>query len=318
MPTNTSGRVSGRARLRAPFAVLLLAIPGVAAAALAQDRPLLRHPSGFAMPLPAGWRSTPLDATRYQLVPPDAATGEGIVIVGVPSDGVTSVTDPAFIRKSEADIRQAYPQLRRTGAPQPITTSLGPGLRLDFAGVGDGVAVRMSIYVAVKNDLAVTLLAAGASAQVARRVDLLDVVFAGVRPDGGASAVAASSSTSLTDGSAMAREWSTRLSGQMLTIMSGYSSSGASGGMTSRADLTLRRDGRFTYQRSSSVSMSVEGMGGSSSGRESAAGTWRIGSRGARAILMLTGSDGRREEFALTRNGTQTFLNGTRAFVTTP
>ncbi len=274
---------------------------------------MLRHPSGFAMPLPAGWRSTPVDATRYQLLPPDAATGEGIVIVGVPADGVTSVTDPAFLRKSDADIRQAYPQLRRTHAPQPITTALGPGLRLDFAGTGDGVAVRMSIYVAVKNDLAVTLLAAGTAAQVERRIDLLDAAFAGVRLDASAPAVAA-----LTDGSATAREWSARLSGQMLTIMSGYSSSGTSGGMTARADLTLQRDGRFTFQRSSSVSISVDGMGGNSSGRKSTTGSWRITSRGGRAMLSLTSSDGTREEFALTRNGTQTFLNGTRAFVTTP
>lgn len=318
MPTDTSCRGSGRARLRAPLTVLLLTIPAIAAAALAQERALLRHPAGFVMPLPAGWRSSPLDGTRYQLLPSDAATGEVLLAIGVPADGVTSVTDPAFLRKSEADIRQSYPQLRRSGAPTPITTALGPGLRLDFTGVGDGVAVRMSIYVAVKNDLAVTVLAAGAAAQVARRVALLDAAFAGVRLDGGAPAVTATSAAGLTDGSAMAREWSTRLSGQMLTIMSGYSSSGSSGGMTSRADLTLRRDGRFTYQRSSSVSMSVDGMGGSSAGRESAAGSWRIMSRGGRAILSLTGSDGNREEFTLTRNGTQTFLNGTRAFVTTP
>jgi hypothetical protein len=64
--------------------------------------------------------------------------------------------------------------------------------------------------------------------------------------------------------------------------------------------------------------MSADGMGGSSSGRESGAGTWRIISRGGRVMLLLSGSDGTREEFALTRNGTQTFLNGVRAFVTTP
>ncbi len=271
------------------------------------------------MPLPVGWRATALDATRYQLTAPDAATGEAIVIVGVPADGVTSVTDQAFIRKSEADVRQSYPQLRRTGTPQPITTAFGPGLRLDFSGVSDGTAVRMSIYMAVKNDLAVTLVAAGTAAQVAARIGVLDAAFSSVRLDGAAAVVATpGAGSAITDGSAMAREWSTRLSGQMLTILSGYTSSGSSGGMTSRADLTLLRDGQFTYRRSSSVSISVDGLGGSSSGRQATTGSWRIVSRGGRSILALTGRDGTREEFALTRNGTQTLLNGTRVFVTTP
>jgi hypothetical protein len=298
------------------LAALLFALP---VAAGAQERALLRHPAGFAMPLPVGWRATALDATRYQLIAPDAADGEAIVIVGVPADGVTSVTDQAFIRKSEADVRQSYPQLRRTGTPQPITTAFGAGLRLDFAGVGDGVAVRMSIYLAVKNDLAVTLVAAGTAAQVAARIGALDAVFSSVRPDAAAAVVATpGAGGAITDGSPMAREWSTRLSGQMLTVLSGYSSSGSSGGMTSRADLTLLRNGQFTYRRSSSVSISVDGLGGSSSGRQSTTGSWRIVSRGGRSILALTGSDGTREEFALTRNGTQTFLNGTRVFVTAP
>jgi hypothetical protein len=88
--------------------------------------------------------------------------------------------------------------------------------------------------------------------------------------------------------------------------------------MSARADLTLQRDGRFTYRRSSSVSISVEGLGGSSVGRNTATGSWRIALRGGRATLELIGSDGSRDQFVLSRNGTQTFLNGTRAFVTTP
>jgi hypothetical protein len=317
MPSHTALARRRCARRLVSLAALYVALP---VAAGAQDRAVLRHPAGFAMPLPLGWRATALDATRYQLIAPDAAVGEAIVIVGVPADGVTSVTDQAFIRKSEADVRQSYPQLRRTGTPQPITTAFGPGLRLDFAGVGDGAAVRMSIYMAVKNDLAVTLVAAGTAAQVAARIGALDAVFSSVRPDAVAPAVVATPGAggAITDGSPMAREWSTRLSGQMLTVLSGYSSSGSSGGMTSRADLTLLRNGQFTYRRSSSVSISVDGLGGSSSGRQSTTGSWRIVSRGGRSILALTGSDGTREEFALTRNGTQTFLNGTRVFVTSP
>jgi hypothetical protein len=305
----------GRAGRIVARALLLFALPTVA---LAQDRPLLRHPSGFTLSLPPGWRTSPLDGARHQLVPPDAATGEAIVAVGAPADGVTSVTDPAFVARSEDDVAKAYPQLRRTGVPQPIPTPFGPGLRMDFSGMADGVAVRMSIYVAVRNDLAVTLLAAGAATQIARRSALLDTTFASLRAVASTATVATTSGTGVSDGSTPAREWSTQLSGKMLTVMSGYASTGSSGGMTSRADLTLQRDGRFVYQRSSSVSMSADGMGGSSSGRESGAGTWRIISRGDRVMLLLSGSDGRREEFALTRNGTQTFLNGVRAFVTTP
>ncbi len=88
--------------------------------------------------------------------------------------------------------------------------------------------------------------------------------------------------------------------------------------MTSRSDLILLADGRFTYVSSSSVSIFVDGMGGDSSGRDAAEGRWRIVGHGGSAVLELVSSEGNRQEVALAREGTQTFLGGKRAFVTDP
>ncbi len=292
-------------------------LAGTATPLAGQARVPLRHPTGFTVLLPPGWRHTALDDARLRLLPPDAIDDEAVLLIGVPAEGVTSVTDRAFLERSEADVRRSYPALRRVGAPTPITTAVGDGLRLDFEGQGERGRARMTIYMVVKNDLAMTLIALGTASQVATRASSLDGVFATVRLDPG-SPSNTSDARGVTDGSPTALEWSARIGGQKLTVLSGYGSTGSSGGMTSRSDLVLLRNGRFTYTSSSAVSISVDGMSGGSSGQDAASGSWRIASRNGRVVLSLTGSTGRRQEMVLTRSGTQTFLNGTRAFVTPP
>ncbi|MDZ7631080.1 MAG: hypothetical protein U5K74_06970 [Gemmatimonadaceae bacterium] len=283
---------------------------------VAQQGAVVRHPAGYAVTLPAGWSTTPLDAEHVRILPPSARDGEALVFVVAPAGGVTSVTDPESIRQSEAQIRLQYPQLRRVGEVRTFTTGIGRGIRLDFEGQKDGVTSQLSIYAAIRRDQTVSIIAAGPKELIMRRLGPLDAVFATLND---ASPAAPRPALGRNDGSAMAREWTARLDGRTLTVMSGYSSGASSGGMTSRSDLVLRRDGRFTYTSSSAVSISVEGMGGSSSGRDAAEGTWRIFTRGgATVVLALTSADGRQQEFVLTRRGTQTFLNGTRAFVTEP
>lgn len=298
-------------------AALLLGVASLAPHAQlpAQAPPVVRHPAGYAITLPRGWRAQPIDESQIRVLAPNAPSDEALVFVVAPAGGVTSVTDPASVRQSEAQMLAQYPQLRRVGPLRTLATGIGSGIRLDFENTTGSAAARLAIYAAVRNDQTVSIIAAGPAAAISARLAALDAVFVTLRSDLAAPPAVA---TGLHDGSAAAREWSTRLAGRTLTVMSGYSSSGSSGGMTSRSDLALRRDGRFSYTSSSSVSISVDGMGGSSSGRNAAQGTWRISSRGGSTSLALTASDGKRESFVLSRRGTQTFLNGTRAFVTTP
>lgn len=282
-----------------------------------QGRVPLRHPAGFSVSLPQGWKHVAVDDTRLRLMPPGAGDDEALLLIGVPADGVTSVVDRAFLERSDSDVQGAYPTLRRIGAGKPIRNAIGDGVRLTFEGQGPRELACLVIYAVVRNDMAMTLFAAGSARQITRRMSELDGVFATLRLDP-VVAPGASAGGSVTDGSRAALEWSARIGGQKLTVLSGYGSTGSAGGMTSRSDLILLRNGRFSYTSSSSVSIPVDWMSGGSSGQEADSGRWRILSRNGRAVLSLTDRTGGRREMELTRNGSQTFLNGTRAFVTAP
>jgi len=123
--------------------------------------------------------------------------------------------------------------------------------------------------------------------------------------------------SALHDGSPAAQQWAELLSGRHLVSMSGYTSGGSSGGMSSRTDLKLYANGYFEYQSSSSVSMYVEGMTGSSADQQSEEGTWQVISSGGQVLLELTTQSARFQD-ALERSGNEIILGGTRMRVANP
>jgi hypothetical protein len=123
--------------------------------------------------------------------------------------------------------------------------------------------------------------------------------------------------SSLHDGSPAARQWAELLSGRHLVSMSGYTSGGSSGGMSSRTDLKLYANGYFEYHSSSSVSINVEGLSGGSADEQSEEGTWRVLSSGGQVLLELTTQTARFQD-ALERSGNEIIVGATRMRVANP
>jgi len=290
-------------------------------AVVAQERARTDALAGVSVILPAGWQAGQRNATQMQLLPTDPGQGEAVFIASASAMGATALSDPMVIRSTELEMLQIFPHLVRVGVPRPIRNVLGEGIRLDWEGTPPGgTLMRLSLHLALHQGQVVSVLAAGPQQQVIARGPALQAIFISMAPsrlvataDGSAPAP-----SSLADGSRLARDWVARLRGKKLTVLSGYNSGGGGGGMTSRADLILLPDGRFTYESSSSVSISVDGMGGSSSGRDAEEGRWRIVGRGGSAVLELVSSAGNRQDTVLSTDGTQTFLDGERAYVTDP
>jgi hypothetical protein len=117
----------------------------------------------------------------------------------------------------------------------------------------------------------------------------------------------------LSDGSALAGQWVQKLRGQKLQqLTTGNYDAG-------RSIWILNAAGTFTYSSSYSGAVYAPGGGNASVGRTAGGeGRWRIVSRGGSAILELKFTNGEQREFELTANGTQTFMNGKRTYVTDP
>jgi hypothetical protein len=298
-----------------------------------------QHPYGFEMDLPHGWFTIPGEDDQFLVFPSDSGEDEAILILAMPAEGLRSATDPETILNSEREVQAMYPMLRRIQEPAIIPTALGDALNLVFEGTMPGSPpIRLSLHVVVVGDMAISLMAVGARDQVGPRADDLDTMFASLRhslqdpepqlalpgeprfapSEPFPAAPAPHAAGELHDGTPLAREWAQRLAGRKLTVMSGYTSSGSSGGFNSRHDLTLFANGSFYLYGTSSVSISVDGLGGSSVSEEEETGIWRIASQGQLAVLELTTHHDERQGAELTRSGNEVFLNGTRVYVTTP
>jgi hypothetical protein len=285
-----------------------------------------QHPLGFALSLPKGWSARDAGDGQFQITPPDARPNEAIGLTAGRVERRFAATDREAIESAAQEISRQYPQLEPRGAPQRLRTQSGDAVRLEWLGtLPDGQQARLSVYLGAVGTVAVSILAAGRAADVAARSADLETVFASLRATPAAAAAQAAQPAprqaglpgQLHDGSAIARDWAQRLTGRKLTLLSGYSSSGSSGGMNARHDIVLGSDGRYAYSGSSSVSMSVDGLGGSSVSQDSSEGTWRVIAQGAAAVLELATENGK-QYGELTRRGTETYMGGQRVFVTDP
>ena len=120
------------------------------------------------------------------------------------------------------------------------------------------------------------------------------------------------------DNSPLAQQWRAHLAGKKVTYMSSYSSNTAGGGgLNTKFVYHLCSDGRFAFSGSNVVSMNlppVGAQGGGSAG--SSSGTWRIVTQGQVAGIELRFGNGQTELYRLDMQGSQTFANGDRVYVT--
>ena len=175
-----------------------------------------------------------------------------------------------------------------TGAPVAFTAVGGKGMVHTFDSSNGGVTAKVKLYLVAL-------------------------------PGHGAAALAASFRFSASPTPAAPRAnnpWTQRLNDKKLVQFSGYSSGGNSGGMNSQKALYLSADGTYSFRSSSSVSIDVPGASGSSGGLQADQGRWRVIEQAGETILELTSLQNGIEKIKLTLQGTMTFLNGRRWFVT--
>jgi hypothetical protein len=119
-----------------------------------------------------------------------------------------------------------------------------------------------------------------------------------------------------TASSAIARRWDLRLRGKRVTELSRVDG-GQYGGGTSRTDMYLCGDGRLFIDSQSSLAVYVDGANGSSGGRASRTGRWRVVSEGEIPAIEVRLDGGEEGYLAIgwdTRGAT--YLNGSKVFVT--
>lgn len=269
------------------------------------------HSAGWGFTSPQNWTVAVGADGKFKLAPPNAdAENEAYAFDYTPDPKIADVSGTAFVVAMDAEMKRLLPNLRRTEEPVRLSTPLGAAMILTWnADLPNNTALRVRVYAAPFGGGAISLVAMGTPANLDKSDAQLRTVFASLRREAPPKDAA---------DTPIVKAWRERITGKKLTRLESYNSSGGAGGYSSRTDIVLRADRRFTFASDSSVSMSAGGASGGSSGTKKAEGKWRVTSRGTQTVLALQ-TEGRPEEFfVLTADAEKTFLNGNRWFVTAP
>jgi hypothetical protein len=301
------------------------------------------HPDGFSMALPPGWATQPVGDGQYQLVPPDATGDELVLVTTAPAGDLVSATEHHVTMETERQIVAMYPMLSRVGEPLVVETGLGSGVISTFEGKPlGGSRMQLATGLVVADGLAISMLAVGPRRDMLQRRGEIEQMFASLQPGygGGHDTYAApeyqapeyqddsfadrvspgfgqspvTASGALHDGTPAASEWAQFLRGKKVVALSGYTSSGSSGGYSSSIELILHADGRFDYYSASSVSIYIEGMSGGSASEDRESGLWRVISSGGSVMLEFT-TDTARFQDTLRQSGNDIYLGDQRVLV---
>lgn len=286
---------------------------GAVAAKLSQ----YNHPLGFAFQYPADWRiESNQDFT--QLLPPGLTGSDQTENYRIlTQESPIPSTDPRFGAELESMAAQ-IPGFTKVGVITNYRAGNGVGLKGVWTGTNAATnqPVQLRMYATTVNGIAIVLFAAGAAARLDVREASLRAIASSVGPAGTSKPAAPiTTSGALTDKSPQAELWRQKLQDRKLTWLSSYGS-GSSGGMSSKTELRLNRNGSFSVYTESLVSMSVPGASGSSGGTNKASGTWRIYFRNGQVLLETKYENGQVETSLLEERNGQTFINGKRWFLT--
>jgi len=266
-----------------------------------------RHPTGLSLAAPAGWNLQ--DGPQAVILLPPGVTfnpnqmDELYVAASQPG----SATDPKFAQ----ELRQGLGQ--QSGRLDQSTIQLGGRPVVVYSGQAghpeQNVMMGIRIYLVQDGANVNSVIGLGAADRVERNDPGLRQVAGTLSFD----APPPPPAGAVSDDSALANQWVQKLRGQKLQqITTGNYDAG-------RWVWILGADGGFSYSSSYSGAVYAPGGGNASLGRRAnGQGRWRIVSRGGVAVLELKFSTGEQQEFNLTANGTQTFMNGKRTYVTSP
>lgn len=137
-------------------------------------------------------------------------------------------------------------------------------------------------------------------------------------PGAGAGTSAANGGFAQTDQSPAAQAWIQKLRGKKVTYISSYSSNSndSFGGYSDKWEAFLCSDGRFVYRSRSLVTADVGDVSGSSSGRGSMTGVWRIITQGNQAAIEYRSDQGESSHVMLGFQDGKTYWDGQRVLVT--
>ncbi len=284
-----------------PISAALVAVTFTAPLSAADPQ---RLPSGLEFHLPAGWQIN-VSGQGAVLIPPGHDRESELYFTGLSAD-LVSIDDSKALT---AEVVQFFPNLKPTptGAPVAFTAAGGKGMAHTFDGSFSGITAKVKLYlVALPGHGAAALAAVAKSELLQSRTPALNALAASFRFPASPTPAAPRANNL----------WTQRLNDKKLVQFSGYSSGGNSGGMNSQKTLYLSADGTYSFRSSSSISIDVSGASASSGGRQANQGRWRVVEQAGEATLELTSPQNGIEKIKLTLQGTQTFLNGRRWFVT--
>jgi hypothetical protein len=266
-----------------------------------------QHPTGLSLAAPAGWKLQ--DGPQGVILLPPGVTFNPNQIdeLYVAASQPGSATDPQFAQELQRGLGQQGGRLDQS------TIQLGGRPVVAYSGQArhpeQNAMVGIRIYLVQDGANVNSVIGLGAADRVERNDPGLRQVAGTLSfeapppPPPGA----------VSDGSALANQWVQKLRGQKLQqLTTGNYDAG-------RSVWILGADGSFSYSSSYSGAVYAPGGGNASIGRRAnGQGRWRIVSRGGGAVLELKFSSGEQQEFNLTANGSQTFMNGRRTYVTHP
>ena len=251
-----------------------------------------RATNGFALSLPSGWASAETDdATR--LLPPGAGADEGYFATS--KDGYEVADEPAFVRQMSQGFNQSGGVVRKAGEREAFAN--GTAYHWEVSDPKTGQLGAFSLYIVPAGTRAHVVLAVGPAEKVRTNKAALTQVVQSIRDQ------AAPISNS---------PWDQKLRGKVIRQFSAFQ------GMSSEKKHTLGADGSYSYWSSSMVSIDVPGASGGSFGNNTQKGRWKIVDNGGRAFLEVVYNSGQTRTFALTKDATNWYLNGEKAFAVEP
>lgn len=138
--------------------------------------------------LPAGWEAMD-DGTYIQVSPPDAATlpdgsfAEGYSISIQPNPGMDTINDPEFLEGMDGSILEAFPNLKRSGAPRRMDDFDGNAAMITYDGRNEAnQRVRVRAYVHLTDTHLFSIVAVGEVRAIEPREPILKKILAGMTP----------------------------------------------------------------------------------------------------------------------------------------
>lgn len=267
--------------------------------------------SGLQFRAPAGWtvRSVP-DAAA--LIPPNySQENELYAVTSLP---VKDLNDPQLAPIIESRISAIGLKVRPSGKPVAFQAQGGAGRLYGFDIEKNGEQGRLLVFAVGLRSGGVGCLIAGGTEQLLKARES-GLVVAAASLNSAAAAVVAPVAVPPAASTPVTQQWTQLLTDKKLVYMSSYNSGYGSGGYSSEKKLYLAANGSYAFRSSGSVSVYVPGASGSSASRDAQEGRWRVVDQNGQAMLELLPNGGTRELIRLGREGTKTFLNGTRWFV---